>query len=49
MPFVLYERGFQLPARFERRLLQTEPDLPAKREAWRKHRTTISEPVTKGM
>ena len=49
MPFILYERGFQLPAKVERQLLKTEPDLPAKRQAWIKDRVTVSEAVTKGM
>lgn len=49
MPFVLFERGFQLPAKFEKRLLQTEPDLLQKRERWAKERKTISEQVTRGM
>ncbi|RKY18527.1 MAG: hypothetical protein DRQ55_13130 [Planctomycetota bacterium] len=49
MPFLLYERGFTLSPKLERRLLQTEPDLPAKRETWERDRTTISQAVTKGM
>ncbi len=48
MPFVLYERGFQLPASIERRLLRTEPDLPARREAWKKERVSASSAVTQG-
>lgn len=48
MPFVLFERGFQLPGRFEKRLLQTEPDLPAKRDEWVRNKKTISEAVTGG-
>ncbi len=35
LPFVLYERGFQLPAKIEKRLLATEPDLAERRERWR--------------
>ena len=49
MPFILYERGFQLPAKIERQLLATEPDLPEKRAAWEKDGTTVSQAVTKGM
>lgn len=49
MPFVLFERGFQLPSKFEKRLLATEPDLLEKRARWEKDRTTISESVTRGM
>jgi len=42
MPFILYERGFQLDSSVEKRLLATEPDLPAKRDAWRKTRISVS-------
>lgn len=48
MPFLLYERGFQLPRKLEKRLLATEPDLPEKRERWRKDRTSLSSSVTGG-
>jgi len=48
MPFLLYERGFQLPAKVEKRLLETEPDLPEKRERWRTEKTSISSSVTGG-
>ena len=34
MPFLLYERGFDLPKKFEKRLLKTEPDLAEQRKAW---------------
>ena len=42
MPFVLYERGFELPAKIEKQLLATEPDLPEKRERWRETGETVS-------
>ncbi|MHC5209503.1 MAG: radical SAM protein [Planctomycetota bacterium] len=45
MPFVLYERGFKLDPAVERQLLETEPDLPARREAWKRDRSSISNPV----
>lgn len=45
MPFVLYERGFRLEPKIEKQLLKTEPDLPAKREAWRKSKTSVSSAV----
>jgi len=45
MPFILYERGFKLPRKFEKRLLQTEPDLPEQRKAWAKGRTSRSKAV----
>ena len=46
MPFALYERGFQLPPATEKRLLQTEPDLPARRQRWIDERTSVSDSVT---
>ncbi|MGQ0552567.1 MAG: radical SAM protein [Planctomycetota bacterium] len=46
MPFVLFERGFQLNRKLEKRLLATEPDLLEKREAWRKTKTSLSKSVT---
>lgn len=49
MPFILYERGFKLPGKFEKRLLETEPDLPQKRAEWERTGETVSEAVTKGM
>jgi MoaA/NifB/PqqE/SkfB family radical SAM enzyme len=45
MPFVLYERGFQLERKIEKQLLKTEPDLPARREAWRKSKVSASSSV----
>ncbi len=42
MPFVLYERGFQLPPKIEKQLLETEPDLPQKREKWLATGETVS-------
>jgi hypothetical protein len=45
MPFVLYERGFELDRGIERQLLATEPDLPARREAWKRDRTSVSDAV----
>ncbi|MHC4844840.1 MAG: radical SAM protein [Planctomycetota bacterium] len=48
MPYLLYERGFQLPSKVEKRLLETEPDLPEKRERWRTDKTSISSSVTGG-
>lgn len=49
MPFVLYERGFQLPRKFEKRILRTEPDLPQRREEWARSRTSLSSGVTNGL
>lgn len=49
MPFVLYERGFELPKSVEKILLKTEPDLPAKREEWKRTRKSLSESVTRNM
>jgi MoaA/NifB/PqqE/SkfB family radical SAM enzyme len=45
MPFVLYERGFELDPGIEKQLLKTEPDLPARREAWKRDRTSVSDSV----
>jgi hypothetical protein len=45
MPFVLYERGFKLDSAIERQLLATEPDLPERREAWRRERKSVSNSV----
>jgi MoaA/NifB/PqqE/SkfB family radical SAM enzyme len=48
MPYVLYERGLSLAPDVEKRILQTEPDLPAKRERWMKDKVTISAGVGGG-
>lgn len=48
MPFILYERGLSLPAKVERQILATEPDLPQKRERWLKDKVTISKGVGGG-
>ena len=45
MPFVLYERGFQLDPKIEKQLLKTEPDLPARRQAWRDSKVSVSKSV----
>ena len=48
MPYVLYERGLSLSPDVEKRILQTEPDLPQKRERWMKDKVTISAGVGGG-
>jgi len=48
MPYLLYERGFRLPAAIEKQILATEPDLPARREAWRREKVSISDGVAGG-
>ena len=45
MPYLLFERGFQLPGKLEKRLMKTEPDLPAKRQRWRDEKVSLSSKV----
>jgi len=49
MPFILYERGFQLPKKFEKRLLKTEPDLMEQRRKWQEEKSSRSSDVLGGM
>ncbi len=42
MPYLLYERGFQLEPKLEKRLKATEPDLEARRQRWRDEGVSVS-------